>query len=457
LEKNRKVKLPEPQAHRRTTLPQEYQEKESLRVLILDENNCVVYGEEQLMMCSLDFQVPKWCYVPPEPVFSAPPISSGENIIVASRSKYWFEKLTEAESFIEKQLSTSDFRFFYESEAKKPLTSAVSAVALASGAQIWTTNFENLLVSDLLTDETQVYFVAYSSDEEADSVSKEGRDCGGDIPCEQKPFISQLWALESATGKPKWKVEAEGYFSWPPRSSSEGILFATYQFLYLVSPAGEIKWQYPLKNNRAVAVEPYEGLLLMALSDGLVNCLSLTTGELKWRTKIGEKASKIVVSAPMAFVGGLVRKEIEPTQVIPTKRWQGSEDLLKNGLKKPEIAYEGILYAIDLETGDVRWSIPKISGVFHFSQAFLYTLRHAERIQIYNPNAETGELSRTISHLRAFDAMSGEKIWEKNIDGYCTDMRVTENAIIVTSEQGVHTPGSYPDVAPIRLVGISVE
>jgi outer membrane receptor protein involved in Fe transport len=104
----------------------------------------------------------------------------------------------------------------------------------------------------------------------------------------------------------------------------------------------------------------------------------------------------------------------------------------------------------------VRWIIPKIRGEFQYGSAYLYAIRHAEQVQIYNPNAEVGEISRTISHLRAFDSMSGEKRWEINIDGFASGMQVTQNAIIVTSSQWANAPGIRSEQIPVRLIGISL-
>ncbi|MBI5118631.1 PQQ-binding-like beta-propeller repeat protein [Candidatus Poribacteria bacterium] len=452
----------------------------SPRIFIIDDDRCLLSLKNKVLLCGSAQATPMWVYSAPQPFMSARPVFfdnrlysassaggyptfySGEDSDYFDRDYYYLEEDFDSEEGEDLSVSWRKRSQGQDKEEKK--ASTVSSVDMTSGAQLWKTELEDRRVGGLMADKDYVYVVAYDFDDDLrsryrlqaeDTKSGAEQQAGSD----EQVGSAQLWALNAATGKAEWKLEGGGGFVIPPMMSGEGIVFSTEKNIYLISASGQIKWTYPIPDKLISSFQPYTDKLFVSTSDGFLFCLDLATGQKKWMTEIGDDPGRIVVSPPLLYVSGLARREEVERKVIPTKRWQGSEDLLKKALKPSGPTYEKILLGIDIESGQTRVSIPKITGNFAHGGGVLYALRYFEWMQFLDASADPTQLSKTVSNLGAYDALSGEKIWETAIEGYASNLSLGKNAVFITARfQEVSLAADQGNkIIPTRLIGISLQ
>ncbi len=470
-----RVKLPERSGHS--------------ELMIIDEDHCLVYFGNTVLLCKSGRAAPAWEFSAPQPFLCAEPVHLDDRLYaVSSPVGSFFQVFPELEemrsallmspeleslrSVVRAPRPQSDSAGAIPPPREQPETageqaeverlSTVSAVDMASGKGLWDTELVGLRVEGLLADESRVYAVGYQWREygrygaapEPEEPKQE--DSAGD---QEASHVSstQLWALNATTGEPEWKLEGMGNFLVSPMKSDEGIVFSTMENIYLISPEGKIKWKYSLGERGVYAFQPSYDKLFVSTGDGFLVCIDLASGREKWTTEVGMGADRIVVSSPLAYVSSLVKVEKEARRVIMTKRWKGSEDLLKKALKRDEVSYERVIHGIDVESGETRWSIPKIEGEFEYGRGFLYALRYFERLQLLDASVDSSQIAKTVSNLGAYDCLTGEKVWETGIDGYASDLRLTPFVGIVKSRSQVLTVGAAAEQRPGRLIGISLE
>jgi len=442
------------------------------RPLPVDSDRCLVYSANTVSLCTAAKTQPAWTFNAPLPYLSREPTVQDDRLYVSSTGMppglTVFSELFEAAS----TSSAARERFSAIRSLPRPnvptaenatqaakKASTISAVDMASGSELWRAEIENISVGGLFADKERVYVAGYPpfdySTYTFSQPEKTTEEDSSNDAEQDEAFSTQLWALNAATGKPEWKLEGTGHFLIPPMSSSNGIVFSTEENIYLVSPEGKVKWNYPLHDKGIMSLQPFGEKLFVTTTDGFLVCLDLASGSRKWVTAIGSATDKIVVNPPFVYVSGAAKVEKEMRKGIPTKRWQGSEDLLKKALKSAGTSYEMVLHGIDIETGEKRWAIPKITGDFEFAGGRLYALRYFERFQMLDPSVDSSEITKTISNLGAYDATTGEKLWEAGIDGYASDLRLTDYVAIVTSHTAALTFAAN-EPPPPRLVGISL-
>jgi outer membrane protein assembly factor BamB len=452
----------------------------SPRILIIDDDRCLLNLKNKALLCSSAQATPLWVYSAPQPFMSARPVFfenhlyaasfaggypifySGEDSDYFDRDYYYFEANFDSEEGEDLSMSWRKRSQGQDKEERK--ASTVSSVDMASGAQLWKTELENRRVGGLMADKGRVYVVAYDFDDDLRSRywrRAENADAGAEQQAgsDEQTGSAQLWALNAATGKAEWKLEGAGGFVVPPMMSGEGVVFSTGKNIYLISADGQNKWTYPIPDKLISSFQPHADKLFVSTSDGFLFCLDLATGQKKWVTQIGDDPGKIIVSPPLLYVSGVTRKEEVERKVIPTKRWEGSEDLLKKALEPSGPTYEKILLGIDIESGQTLVSIPKITGNFAHGGGVLYALRYFEWMQFLDASADPTQLSKTVSNLGAYDALSGEKIWETAIEGYASNLSLGKNAVFVTARsQEVSLAADQGNrKIPTRLIGISLQ
>jgi len=243
--------------------------------------------------------------------------------------------------------------------------------------------------------------------------------------------------------------------------SEEGLVFATKQNIYLVSTEGEIKWTYPLVKRYVSSILPSGNTLLISMtgeSTGVLRSLDLESKEENWTVVTGIPSEEIVASHELVCVPAMVEINKEPIKVIPTKRWEGSEDLLEKALKSTGGArLEPILMGLDPRTGESLWTFRKTEGEFKYANGIIYVLTHYTRLMLMDASADSSELARLHSTLTAYDAITGERIWQQGIDGRASRLRLAFGAALMVSRPDDFSISANPDrPKTMRLIAISL-
>lgn len=434
------------------------------KLRLIDDNRCLVHFENRVLLCSSAQGTPAWELTAPQPVIYAEPVVREGMLYLASSSRHSYYEM----SPLQRVLSAAPPEPWNpaktrEEEEREKTISTITSADMTSGAVRWQAELEDIRVGALLADEDRVYAAGYRPERyESFSATRErekrGEGRAEEAEKEESLGKTQLWALNAETGAPDWKLEGTGTFVVSPVMSSEGLVFATRENIYLVSPDGKIQWTHSFGKQRGVhSLQPYEDSLLVSTSDGLLSCFQLQSGKRKWVTEIGIGAGKIAVSFDLVCVPGYVAVNQEPQKVIPTKRWEGSEDLLEKALKSSSTEYEPVVLGIDLESGETRWSIRKIEGDFEFANGILYALRHSTRYLFMDASADPGDISKTFTNLGAYDCMTGEKIWETAIDGHASNLRLAAGVALMTSRPLEFSLSGGGGTIPVRLIAISLQ
>lgn len=430
--------------------------KGSGRALVIDAARCLVYFSDTVLLCQEEHGDPVWKFDVPKPPLSATPAFLNERVYLASCPS---DLSYESFDYLSWQSSPP------EKEGDEGEYSVVTAVDMSSGQELWSIELKDIRISALLAADHGLYAVGYKFSDysryrylrsrERTPLSEEG---DADEK-EELPSQLHLWALDLASGEPKWRIEGTGDFAAAPRTTERGIVFSTTQNVYLISQDGTSKWKYPLMDKLVYAIEPSATDLFVSTDDGFLNCIDLDSGKWKWMSHVGTGAFKIVPSPPLVFVSGWVKKhhdEEDEMQFTATKRAQGVEDLLEETMRPFDDTYERVLYGINIESGEKLWSVPKITGDFQFAQGRLYALRYFEWMQLLDATVDPSQLAKRVSNLGAYDPLTGERVWESGIEGHVSDLALTDYAAIVTAREELFSIAGGQQPREVRLIGISL-
>jgi outer membrane protein assembly factor BamB len=435
------------------------------RPRLIDDSRGIVQSDNKIFLCSSENSAPMWELALPRNTIRAEPVVDYDNLYVASYSgplgysdysSYGYGGPAYYESTSRSYSSRAK-----DDEKKEEIISTITAANIDTGETIWNCDLEGIMVGGLLVDYDRVYAVGsrprsyqeytrlrYERQEREESESRNDDELLG---------TTQLWALSATTGKPEWKLEGTGGFFEPPVMSPAGIVFATKQNIYLISPAGEIKWTYPLTSRYVFSIKPTDDTLMFSTSDGLLVCLDLESGEDIWTIVTTVSISDIGVFGDLVCVPAMVEVNKEPPKVIPTKRWKGSEDLLEKALKSvsgPEL--EPILMGLDSRTGETRWKLRKVEDEFQMVEGIVYAVSHQLRVLLMDASVDPTQFAKEISTLAAYDAQTGEKIWQQGIDGRTSSMKLAFGAILLASYPVELNLSENPNMSgSVRLVAIA--
>ena len=436
---------------------------------MIDDDTVLVRSGNKMFLCSSSKSVPLWEFTAPQPAIQGDPvIRNGRLFLVSSSSDSYYGGylyggrdmaplaglLANAMSGASRSPESSD------EEDRETTVSTITAVDMDSGRALWNTELKDVKIAGLLADGDQVYAAGSRPVVYREQVESSARQAKEDPDEDEEEMMgaTQLWALDIDAGEPRWKQEGTGSFLISPILSDEGIVFATLQSIYLVSPAGNIKWKHPLTKEYLSSIKPNGDTLLFSTAAGLLKCLDLESGEKKWTVLTGITTSDIMASYDLVCVPGMVEVNKEPRKVIPTKRWKGSEDLLEQALKTSGAELEPILIGIEPQTGDTRWTIRKIEGEFEYADGIVYTLTHHTRSLLLDATADPSELFGEHTTLAAYDATTGERLWQQGIDGRAWDLRLAFGvALIVARPITMSVAADSGGPVSIRLIAISLQ
>ena len=453
----------------------------STRPRMIDDDTCLVISRNKVFLCGSSRSVPLWELEAPQRSIGVDPVLFDENLYIVSSSAY-----SHYDSFSEYGLgailTAGISRGLPEATAEmlpgpwgRPTvrdgddderTSTVTAADMKSGRVLWNTRLEDIRVGGLLTDGGRVYVagsrpIIYDEYLESREKAAPADTYAGEEAEEEEDEdlgTTQLWALNIDTGEPEWKLEGTGSFIAAPAMTDDGIIFATRLNVYLVSPYGRIKWEYPLMDEYVFSIKPTEDTLLLSSMSGLLLCIDLGDGKKLWETNTGFPAFDIFASSDLILAPGAKQVFKKQRGVIPTKRWKGSEDLLEKALKPDGPELEPTLMGLDPYTGEKLWTIGDAGGEFRYADGTIYVLRHHQQNLLMDISADPSELAKGISSLTAYDASTGLRIWSENIDGFASNLQMAYGVILMeTHASMVTTSAQIGDPMSVRLIAISLQ
>jgi len=240
-----------------------------------------------------------------------------------------------------------------------------------------------------------------------------------------------IYALDCEDGNPKWKYQTNGQIDSTPTivsdmlyvGSDDGAIYA------LTADRGEVVWYFQTHGRVKSSPVVVNGILYIGSYDGGIYAIDVETGNLKWRYQTND----IINSSPRVF-DGVVFLGPDDNFVYAlddetgTLKWkfqveEGARSALKHGvfdkdrnlstfgfLPSTPVVHQGIVYvgsngssncqvyAIDGETGQLKWRFPVENGevsspVIYKNVLFVGAggiLFHDQ--QIYGLNLEDGSL-----------------------------------------------------------------
>jgi outer membrane protein assembly factor BamB len=444
---------------------------------LIDDNTCIVHSGNNVFLCDSSRSVPVWKLTTPQRAIYGKPVVNYDTLFVASSTGYsYYESyysygidLTPLAVAISEEMSMPLDSILEEDEEDEPeeetddtVTSTITSADLGSGREKWSTVLEDVRIAGLLVDEDRIFAAGYRprTYEEYSAYLEESYAKDDEEQAEEEEDLgtTQLWALDVATGEPEWKLEGTGSFVTAPIMSDEGIVFATRQNVYLVSPEGQIKWTYPLIRRFVLSIEENESTLLLSTIDGSLMCLDLASGKKMWMTPTGAPSGEIIATDNLICVPGGTVVSKKPRKVIPTKRWRGSEDLLAASLKRQqEPVYEPNLMALNPNTGETLWKIDKVEGSYEYADGVVYVLSHHTQYLLLDASADSSEIAKQVSYLNAYDAATGKQIWRLGIDGVVSDLKLSfGTALVIAYPMVLSTAANEGRSSPVRLIAIAL-
>ena len=146
----------------------------------------------------------------------------------------------------------------------------------------------------------------------------------------------KLYALELATGKVRWRYDAQQEVGTTPVVAGDLVLAMTLQDTLVAVDArtGAWKWHHRRESKEgftvhgAAGVQVSGGLAVGAYSDGTIAALDLATGTVRWERKVAPSGDYVDVDGMRLAAGRLYAA-----------------------------AYSGAVYALELETGRQLWEL----------------------------------------------------------------------------------------------------
>jgi len=179
------------------------------------------------------------------------------------------------------------------------------------------------------------------------------------------------YAVNLKTGQQKWVVQL-GADTWssPAVSGTTVLITAENRYLYAMDrnsgkPLWKTKIDMPPLNNTPQLSEPIvaSGLVVFGSADGMLRAFDIATGQQKWKLIAGSNlvppharfANGVLVFASYSQYVGAVNAS---TGKLLWRKDLGAEfdglPCIDNGIAYFRTA--GVLYALDLKTGEQRWS-----------------------------------------------------------------------------------------------------
>lgn len=210
----------------------------------------------------------------------------------------------------------------------------------------------------------------------------------------------QLTAFDPA-GKAVWRYSSRAEVTAAPSVVGQQILLASRDgHLHALDLQGRLRWALQTRGHLSAPPTLYRGLLFVASEDGWLYAFGPEQGQLRYRVETGP------VHAAMPAAGGLLlvptwegelhafdplRREVAWSYDLEGEIWGAPAT---DGQRVYAASWEGVLYALDLNSGDEVWKreIGKTTAGLSLAHGVLYAC------------TEEGQ-------VLALDATSGQPLW----------------------------------------------
>ncbi len=251
-------------------------------------------------------------------------------------------------------------------------------------------------------------------------------------------------AMDHRTGKGKWKAQFAGGSSTTIQPTEKGVLVASEENLYFVSPKGKKLWRG--KKDPAHWPPTVSGRSIYCVRGKSLVRLDLTTGKKKWDAEVSEVTSRPVPGGGLVFVSAFTKKPVEkgksPPPGFPTYRAPGLEDLAKHFARPegPDFKLVPQLRAMDARSGKTLWTGEKIGGRLYYSHGHLLAV---DAGTAYNLMDNTFYSTTTI---RALVPRSGKKLWRFVYKGGVSSFCADESLLYICANSTSMHAGSFSSV-----------
>ena len=268
--------------------------------------------------------------------------------------------------------------------------------------------------------------------------------------------INQMYSLEAATGRLRWRRELVGVPSAPPLAL-DGVLYVSGEFWDEQTPKtgvvfaidasnGDQLWRYdiPRESWGELWADPVvvKGMVYVGSFNGRMYALDAATGELRWSyTTGGVIRWPAVVEQDTEYFGSTDGYVYALDAFTGDLRWryETEGELWIGPVVIGGSVYQGPgdshLYALDAATGDLqwrytrdahRWSLPVVAD------AVVYASANRDFSNAYQRGADL-ERIRHHGYVTAIDAHSGRLLWEYRTAGEASGPVVIDGLVYVSA------------------------
>ena len=232
---------------------------------------------------------------------------------------------------------------------------------------------------------------------------------------------SNLYALDSVTGREKWHLQENDYILSPPK------------LVQRIDDSGEWirEWVYQESNYIISPLLTQNNTLFFHCRDGFMYALDIQTGEERWRFQ-AEEGSMFGNTFPVLSHGMIVYDTgnshiiaVNATSGSPVWRYKVHANTLWGLLSSDDTLYyrdyNGNLYALDCYSGEEKWVSkvdPWMAGV---------------------PVVSGGKVfvgGQSNGYLMAFDEKDGTMQWKQYVGGVSSPPKISKDRIIFKNMSG---------------------
>jgi outer membrane protein assembly factor BamB len=291
--------------------------------------------------------------------------------------------------------------------------------------------------------------------------------------------VHELVATDLKTGEDRWKAVISGGLSTGIHPTKKGVLIESKENVYFVSTKGRELWRkrkdkrQPPPDAGAVSSAEWAAAFEETFEDwsptvagdsvlvtrvGRIECLDLATGQKRWDAEVAvadsgpfDRTTAPVAGGGLVFVSSFTVKTFEAAEEkkgsgpsIPTYRAPDVADVVKQFSEFPNarVRYIPSLHALDLRTGERRWTLEEIGGRTKYSNGHLFTMDDTGRYHLMD-NAMVAR-----SRITMLDPRDGEVLWKHSFAGTVKNAVADEEMLYFGSFSMTQRMGSSSRARP---------
>ena len=260
---------------------------------------------------------------------------------------------------------------------------------------------------------------------------------------EEKTWGYTLLAIDSQSGKGKWKAQLSGGSLSAIYPQENGILAVSRENLYFISSEGKEIWSQSREKAEFQNPIVAEGGVYFKQDKNKLACVELATGKRMWTAEVAPGISTPVISEGFVFLQGFVEKPIKKgkkKQVgIPSHRAPGlGDDFMKQFTEQmqPDVKLVPTLYVLDAKTGKALWTKEDIGGEMLYESGKIFLVRTSTWFGLLDQKMEK------TNRITAIDVRKGKTLWQYAHKGLVNSIAADEEKFYFTSSSSATHIGS---------------